>query len=314
MNNKTTPKDFFLHLSATAFLYTAVIALINLAFEVINRILPDALQTFYNAGSLVWPISILIVMVPVTYVIEWLINRDISKMPEKRGIWIRRWRIYLTLFLTGVTIIVDIITLINTYLNGEISGRFIYKVLIVLVVSGVVFAYYILDKDKALGRAKIWRSVLMWFGVVIIVIAIVAGFIIVGSPNKQRSLRFDQQRLNDLQNIQYQITNYWQKTGNLPATLSEMYDPLSGFTLPRDPKSNVQYEYSVKSSTSFSLCATFDLGTDQVGSVNGQPYLKTMPNILQSTGESSSWDHGVGRACFERTIDPRLYPPITPKS
>src|SRR6202043_1385867 len=98
VNAKTTPKDFFLHLGAVIALYSSAIALMNLAFMIADSLLPDSLSGSPFTGSIVWPISILIVLVPILYVLEWLIARDLVQMPEKRTVWVRRWRIYLTLF------------------------------------------------------------------------------------------------------------------------------------------------------------------------------------------------------------------------
>jgi hypothetical protein len=308
-NNHTSPKDFFLHLGATIALYASVIALIDLAFEVVNKALPDSLNMYFSASSVVWPISILIVLVPTLYVLEKLIGRDIVRMPLKKDLWIRRWRIYLTLFLTGATIAVDVIVLINTYLNGEISSRFIWKVVVVLVVSAIVFAYYILAK---MADQKTWLKVLAILGAVIALAAIIAGFIIVGSPSTQRSMRFDEQRVSDLTNIQWQITNYWQKTGTLPAALEALNDPISNFYVPKDPETSAAYEYSVNalSSTSlrtFDLCATFDLPSS--GDKSTSSSLTPAVSYPMGGGTMSEvWTHNVGHACFERTIDPKLYP------
>ena len=175
---KTTPKDFFLHLGATTALYASAIALINLAFSTVNYALPDALAGYFSVSSVVWPISTLIVLIPILYVLEWVIRRDIVKIPEKREVWIRRWRIYLTLFLTGATIAGDLIALINTYLNGEISARFIYKILIVLVISAVIFSYYILERMSDSGRSRKFLILLAWVGIILTVAAIVAGFVV----------------------------------------------------------------------------------------------------------------------------------------
>ena len=92
---KTTPKDFFVHLGALAALYAAATALINLSFSVINYYFPDALAGSFYGNSVAWPISVLVVLVPILYVLEWLIARDITKMPEKAGLWVRTWKIYI---------------------------------------------------------------------------------------------------------------------------------------------------------------------------------------------------------------------------
>ncbi len=115
---KTTPKDFFLHLGATIALYISVGALVNLVYAIINNRFPDALAGYFYSNSIAWPISMLIVLVPILYVLEWLIKKDIDVTPEKKEIWVRRWRIYLTIFIGGAIMAGDLVALINTYLNG----------------------------------------------------------------------------------------------------------------------------------------------------------------------------------------------------
>ena len=64
---------------------------------------------------------------------------------------------------------------------------------------------------------------------------IIAAFFIIGTPNSARLTQYDQQKVSDLQNIQTQIVNYWQKKSALPDSLSDLNDPISGFTVPTDP-------------------------------------------------------------------------------
>jgi hypothetical protein len=315
MNQKTTPRDFFLHLGAVIALYTSAIALMNLAFAIVNKALPDALSNYWSAGSIVWPISMLVVLVPVLYVIEWFIIHDIARMPEKKDIWVRKWRIYLTLFLTGATIAGDLIALINTYLNGEVTGRFMAKVAVVFVVAGCVFAYYILARIAASsGATKVWRDILAWVGIVLVLGTIVGGFVIVGSPATQRSLRFDEQRVLDLSTLQYQIVDYWQKNAKLPDSIQALTDPISGFMVPTDPENGASYEYSVDQAPSFELCATFDLPSSAQPSGSATGYaIYNSPMMLAGGMTNETWNHSAGRTCFSRTIDPNLYPAVPEK-
>lgn len=301
---KTTPKDFFLHLSATIVLYTSAIALVNLALAIINYAFPDALAGYYYAGSIAWPISMLVILVPVLYVLEWMIKKDLLRFPEKDSLWIRRWRIYLTLFLAGATIIGDLITLINTFINGEITERFVYKFLAILIIFAVIFVYYILEKTAGSEKGKTTQTIFAWLGIVIAIAAIVGGFLIVGSPYKQRALRFDNQRVSDLSNIQWQIVNYWQQKGKLPASLEDMKDSISGQIIPADPENKLtKYEYTVKGERAFELCATFAEKTQDNKGYDSYPI----------DGSNDSWIHEAGRTCFQRTIDPERYPVNKPK-
>ncbi|MES3031587.1 MAG: DUF5671 domain-containing protein [Patescibacteria group bacterium] len=321
---KTTPKDFFLHLSATLALYVSAGALINLLFSVINYHFPDQLAGYFYANAVAWPISLLVILVPTLYVLEYLINRDITKMPEKGNLLIRKWRIYLTLFLTAVLIGGDLIALINVYLNGEISARFVWKVVAVLVVGGAVGKYYFFSLYTQFKKSKLALAVIPWFGIVLVLAAIVAGFITVGSPQKQRDMRFDSQRVADLQNIQWQIINYWQTKEKLPATLDDLKDPLSGAVIPLDPEKQVAYGYSIKGPLTFSLCADFareSLDTKGRGEFYGRgggigypmPMYDTSIGYPGISGDEN-WQHAAETTCFDRTIDPDKYAPIKPDS
>ncbi len=309
-------------------LYVSAIALMNLVFAIVNKILPDALGGFFAANSIVWPVSVLVVLVPLLYVAEWFIFRDIIRMPQKKDLWVRRWRIYTTLFLTALTMAGDLIVLINVYLNGEITGRFIWKVLVVFVVSALIFAYYILSRVGALlGPKKAWRIVLAWISAVLVFAAIVGGFIIVGSPAQQRALRFDEGRITDLTNIQYQVLDYWQTNAKLPLSLIDLNDHFTEYVAPVDPETASSYGYAVlpsvqfdgQSEPSFQLCATFDLPSSEDPSFASQA-LSDSPMIpgngfvgaVDVSGNSTGWQHSAGHACFVRIINPKLYPARQP--
>ena len=82
--------------------------------------------------------------------------------------------------------------------------------------------------------------------------------------------------------------------------------------MPIDPKAGAQYEYSVKSATSFELCATF--ASDRAINMQSRN-MQTGPSTPQPAAfygkeMADNWDHKAGRVCFDRTIDPDRYPAI----
>lgn len=318
MTPKTTAKDFFLHLGAVVALYSSVFALLDLIFSVVNYFLPDQLAGYFYANQVAWPISILIVFVPLLYVLEGVIAKDTTAHPEKKDLWVRRWRIYLTLFLTGLTIAISLIALINVYLNGEIGWRLTWKVIATVIVAGAVFKYYFFSLNETHRFAKIGKMGSKWGGLAIVIAAIVMGFVAVGSPTHQRNIRFDSQRMNDLQNIQWQIVSHWQQKQKLPATLVDLKDSISGNVIPNDPETAKPYEYAVKSATSFDICANFALKNEDTkgqGSYygGGRDIAVSYPSYGGDPA-NENWKHEAGRTCFTRTIDPERYPPNpTPK-
>lgn len=138
----------------------------------------------------------------------------------------------------------------------------------------------------------------------IVVAAIVAGFVIVGSPQNKRMQRIDERRINDLSSIQWQVVSYWQNKARVPENLNVLKDDLSGFVVPVDPETKAPYEYAKTGDLSFKLCATFAEATS--GDPNSYDKHYSVPFPIRD----GNWEHGAGYACFERTIDPDLYKPV----
>jgi len=308
---KVTPKDFFLWIAAMVALYVSVFAFINLLFDYINYAFPDILNGYLDpySSSMRFEIASIIVLFPVFLVLMRLIRNDIAANPVKKDLWVRRWVLFITVFVAGATVIGDLITLINYFLGGEVTTRFILKVVVVLLVSGGAFLHFLADIRgywvQYPGRAR----TLGYAVGVLVLAAIVSGFFIMGSPNDIRMYRFDDRKVGDLTNIQYQIVTYWQQKEKLPAKLEDLADPISGMNVPVDPQTSEPYKYVVKGTMSFDLCANFN-AVNQPNSLRNQyPVAKTIyPDGLVM---EDSWQHGVGEVCFNRTIDPERYPPFS---
>ena len=146
----------------------------------------------------------------------------------------------------------------------------------------------------------------------VVTLAVVFAFFVVGSPKEERLHRFDLQRTNDLQSVQWQVINYWQGKGELPPTLLVLNDDISGFRVPVDPETGQQYIYETRDKLKFALCADFARPT--VGGGDSERSILRAPEaspILGKGGVPESWTHGEGHICFERTIDPDFYQPNT---
>ena len=151
---KTSPKDFFLHLLAIATLYASAINFGTLIFQYINIAFPDPLSysdywTVQGTHSAIrWSIASLIIIFPLFIFTSWYLNKGYATTPYKRNLRIRRWLIYFTLFATALVIIGDLVTLVYNLLEGEFTIRFILKVLTVGFIAGSVFFYYFQDVRK----------------------------------------------------------------------------------------------------------------------------------------------------------------------
>lgn len=302
---KVTPKDFFLWAGAMVALYGSVISFIALLFEYINNQFPDPLDYYVDpySGGIRFAMATLIVLVPVTILLMRFIRSDIAREPIKNELWVRRWALVLTVFVAGAAVIGDLIALINYFLGGDLTTRFVLKVIVLLVVAGAVFFHFLADL-RGYWSANPERAKMVGFGAgILVLLAIVSGFFILGSPMEMRLIRFDSQKISDLQNVQWQIVNYWQQKQRLPSDITDLNDPLSGFSLPVDQQIGYSYRYEKTGDLSFKLCATFNKGG------GGDPYI---PRPKMDGGlEGDTWQHGAGEVCFDRSIDPERYPPYS---
>jgi hypothetical protein len=142
-------REAFLYLVLFATLYVAAWNLGSLLFDLINRAFPDPADNAYQAArlpeSIRWSTSSLIIAFPVFLYVARYLGRDLARSPIKRLSAVRRWLTYLTLFLAATVLICDMITLVYNVLGGELSVRFVLKVLVAPLIAGTIFGYYLYD-------------------------------------------------------------------------------------------------------------------------------------------------------------------------
>ncbi len=288
---KTSAKDFFLNLGAFVTLYTTVITLINLLFTVINRAYPQISNGYSYVGSqsISWPVAMLIIFFPLFVVLMWLLERGYKTEPEKRHIAVKKWLTYITLFFAGLALAIDLVTILYYFIDGqELTMGFVMKILSVFVVTLGVFMYFISEIREKLDSSsrKIWLSV----SVIVILICIVWGFVVLGSPRTQRLYKYDEEKVNNLMSINNDISNYYSMNGILPNSLQDLkvnyYLPLN------DSQTQKPYEYKKTGNLDYEICADFN--KESVGN---------NPNYKYAVGANGTWVHPAGRYCFPQKID-----------
>ncbi len=341
ISEKMTPKFFFLSLGVLVSLIASVTSFLNLAFATLDKKFPDALNAVYTYGyntsdfnAMRSALATLIIFFPIFLILSKYWARMAHGTLGRIDMGIKKWMLYLVIFLSAVVIAVDLVTLVRYFVSGEITTRFILKVAIALLVAlmvGLQYLFELTNRQKILGfKVGPWGVIK---SSLLVIALIVFSFLVMGSPFKQRSLQLDDRRVQDLQNIQYQVINYYQQKQKLPEKMSDLSNPLSGYSIPIDPEieKGKVYEYNVVDAKKFSfeLCATFSepipkgwreynnngvvyptrmMGAGETapsGVATDMMYPYPGPNY----GANDSWDHQSGRTCFTRTIDKDLYPP-----
>ncbi len=125
----------------------------------------------------------------------------------------------------------------------------------------------------------------------IVLMALVWGFVLVGSPISSRRERFDERRMQDLQIINQTILDIvyegrqWEPSedGSLRQPLPESLGAVANQAVKQrvnivDSETSESYGYRVTGQTTYELCATF--------------------NALRDEPYDIFWNHGKGRTCF----------------
>jgi hypothetical protein len=137
-------RDAFFYLLAFITLVVWTQALGEMAFIFIDHLIPDTLNRYYGDPSwqVAFALSRLIVAYPVYLWVMRQIHRDLAANREKYFSGVRKWLTYLTIWVAALIAIGALIAFLTSFLRGELTLRFVLKVLVVLVIDGGVLWYY----------------------------------------------------------------------------------------------------------------------------------------------------------------------------
>lgn len=297
-------REAFLYLVLFAALYTAAISFGNVMFVLINRAFTDVAFTPPAAASaemLRWGLAYLVISFPAFLLIQRRVRHALRGDPELRSSRIRKWLTYLTLFVAAGVLAGDLIALVFFGLGGELAVRFLLKVAVVAAIAGSVFGYYFWDlrqddvETAEGGQAPRLPAIFAGASAVSVVVAVVLGLVVVGSPGTARERGLDVARVGNLRDIVRGVDIYWERSGSLPASLEALSSERDiNIVSIVDPETREPYAFRTTGEKAYELCATFSLDapTDQA-SLRTYPYRERF------------WRHQAGYYCFDlEAIEP----------
>lgn len=282
-----------------------------LLYGVINYFFEDKLNNYYSVGSssesIHYSIAALIISFPLYYLAMrfWFkrFREDEGKIESR----LTKWITYLVLLVAAITIVGDLIVVIFSMLQGEITVRFFLKALTIFVIAGSVFGFYFLERKKIQYKKDIAKKIFVTFGwamITIVSVSIILGFLASGSPKTQRMRSFDNTRANDLQSLSNCIDTYASERKALPESLDDLAED-SSYTYcstKTDPETGASYEYRVTNKSyksgrvtkgDFELCAVFSLDSKISDEGNGK----------YGYSDNSKWSkHTSGRNCDGESV------------
>jgi hypothetical protein len=146
-------REAFLYLLFFILLGIVSFNLGSLLWALIDRAIVDpagaAGGTYYfNEGQIRSAMAGLIVGLPLFL---WLgrtlrktraVHVDLERSP------IRKWLTYISLVFAGCTLIGDAIFLVSGFLSGDLTTRFLLKAMVVALIAGGIFVYFVGDAEK----------------------------------------------------------------------------------------------------------------------------------------------------------------------
>lgn len=336
-DTKTKALDVFIYLGIGISLVVSVYNLLQILFTAIDRKFVDVLNSSYvdiYNSDVRMAVALLVVMYPLYVFLSWYVAKDIAKFLYKRDLTIRKIMIYTTIFITVCSLIGTLVSIIYTYLGGELSIRFVYKATSVFVVSLGVFGYYFYSVRRDYSVKTSVPVMATIVATLVVVASLVWSISIVGTPSQMRAKRLDSTRLSDISSLQQQILNRFQTTDKLPAVLNDLNDAFANYAVPVDPVTKESYVYKVVeqpiikfnyttnkkemvTNAVFDLCATFETVRNVNGSgVKNVPVMSgivstdisySVSNYYYEGDQTPFWNHDVGETCFKRIISPDMY-------
>jgi outer membrane murein-binding lipoprotein Lpp len=125
-----------------------------------------------------------------------------------------------------------------------------------------------------------------WASVLVVLAAVIAGFMLSGSPREQRLERQDAVRVSDLQQLARAVDAFREERNALPDDLLGVVDGRRLSQLPRDPVTRMPYGYQPLPPDRYRLCGVFDRASE-------------------TSEHAQFWAHPAGQHCYELEVTER---------
>ncbi|MCX6798142.1 MAG: DUF5671 domain-containing protein [Candidatus Falkowbacteria bacterium] len=257
MNNQNNAKyAFYYLLSFVALIFTSL-SVGMILFQIIDKSVVDILNNYASVSNstLKFAISALIIAAPVFYIISRLIYRDLKMGELDKDAPLRRWLTYFILLVSSIIILGVFIGVINNFLSGELTWRFILKALTILLIAAAVFSFYFLDlRRKDFSGHNLFLKIYFFISLVVVVAVFTAAWFYVESPATARAKRLDQMLVSNIYNVENAVNVYFEKNKKLPASLNDL--ELNPPIIVGQTNSEAII-YNKLSDSGFELCANF---------------------------------------------------------
>ena len=296
MEKQNAKFAFFYMLSLVALIFTAI-STGMIIFQIINKTIMDDLSLApggFSQDALRFAISAIIIAAPIYFVLMRLINKNLLSGEMEKESGVRKWLTYFILLVSSVVMLGWFIAIIGSFLNGEFTIKFILKSLASILISALIFSYYLYDiKREDVSKNNNVVKIYFYGSIAIAVISLIAAFFFIDSPLKVRDQKFDQAVINKFSQIDYAINAYYGENKKLPENLNALLNGGSTYYVIEnditDPGTGKFFDYNLKGKDAYEICATFR--TENKSQANDK-----------SIYVDTRWLHDLGYQCLKQRI------------
>lgn len=128
---------------------------------------------------------------------------------------------------------------------------------------------------------------------ILVVSAVVYGFVAGGTPSSTRKVQLDNKRVDGISELRLGVEDYYYDKKVLPESLGDIkITSYYGPSYTKDPETNQDYVYQKTGVTSYKLCATFSTSTEKTTGTKNYSYYEV------------DYKHPKGYYCFDLTVTP----------
>ncbi len=292
--NNAAKFAFFYMLSLVALIFMSL-ASGMIIFQIVNKSIPDIINQYrgrYDSGLLKLGISMLIIAAPIFYLTARQIYKNLFSGVLGKDSGIRKWLTYFILFATSVVMIGWLIATVNSFLDGDLTLKFVLKAMAAIFIAAAVFTFYLYDikRGEVAGKKDLVIRGYCYGSLVLVIAFFAASLFFVESPAQTRNRKIDTAILDNFNVIDGAIITYYRENGKMPENLDVLENDFS-YLLEADlknPLTQEKFEYKVSGEKSYELCTTF-MSANQDANVQEDYYRER-------------WPHAAGYQCLSQKV------------
>lgn len=294
--NESTAPVFVIQFASLFTLYVVLISSITLLLNIVDIWLVDPIDGPFRyefaSSSIRYGVATLLVFGPLHFSVTYILHKGRTNQAVRFYLTVTRWLVYLSFLLAGGVIAFQLVSVLLSALEGELTVRVLIKGLIIISLVSVAAGYHYLDLRQYWDRQRAKHQLAaIVYGLLLLGI-VALGIFSVQTPSEMRERSLDMRQVQDLQEIRWRVVDYVLTEDELPQSIAKLYQRSQDVPIPPNDRPAYIYEIVDAETLRYSLCAWFAYASAK----ETLPYAPPPSHRGQSRED---WAFDAGEHCFE---------------